>query len=371
MGMSPGCHLHLVKWESLTWKKKRHKAVKRRIFIFAALLLGMVFVILRFSEMQSIVTTLQQGDWRFVLLAACVELVWMVSVAAVYHTLYRSMGMEESIPKLLLLSTASSFVNVVAPSGVGMGGMAVMIAEARRRGYSQSGVIVAGVLYVLFDYASFLFILALGLLILVEQNDLETAELAASILLLVASAGLALIIYLGMCSTSQLGRILTWAAHQANRLLFPIIHRDIFAEESARVFADEMVDGLRMLRRKPKSLLLPTVLSMCSKVLLVAVLFLMFLSFKVQFSFTTLVAGFSIGYLYMIVSPTPSGIGVVEGALPLALGSLHIPLGAATVVALSYRGITFWVPLLVGMLAFRWLSRYKKDQAKDLSAFPS
>ncbi len=289
----------------------------------------------------------------------------MLSVAAVYHTIYRSMGMDESIPKLLLLSTASSFVNVVAPSGVGMGGMAVMISEARRRGYSQAGVIVSGFLYVLFDYTSFLFILAVGLLILVEQNDLETAELAASALLFVVAAGLAFMIYLGMCSASQLSRILVWAAQRASRLLFPVFHHEVISENRATAFAAEVADGLRMLRRNPRNLLLPTALSLCSKALLVVVLFLMFLSFKVPLSFGTLVAGFSIGYLFMIVSPTPSGIGVVEGTLPLALGSLHIPVGAATVVALSYRGITFWVPLLVGMLAFRWLSHRKKIRAGD------
>jgi uncharacterized protein (TIRG00374 family) len=333
----------------------------KRIFIAVALSLGVLFVLFRFSEIQAVVMTLKQGDWRFVLLAACVELAWMLSVAAVYHSIYRSMGMDESVPKLILLSTASSFVNVIAPSGVGMGGLAVMISEARKKGYSQAGVIVSSFLYVLFDYTSFLFILALGLYILVERNDLETAELAASVLLVAVSLGLALLIYLGMCSARQLGRILVWAAHQANHLLFPMFHRDIIAENRVTAFAAEVADGLRMLRRKPKSLLLPTALSLGSKVLLVVVLFLMFLSFKVPFSFGTLVAGFSIGYLYMIVSPTPSGIGVVEGALPLALGSLQIPAGAATVVALSYRGITFWLPLLVGMLALRWLSRRKKN----------
>jgi glycosyltransferase 2 family protein len=44
-----------------------------------------------------------------------------------------------------------------------------------------------------------------------------------------------------------------------------------------------------------------------------------FLSFKVQFSTGTIVAGFSMAYLFLIVSPTPSGIGIVEGLMPLAL----------------------------------------------------
>ena len=105
---------------------------------------------------------------------------------------------------------------------------------------------------------------------------------------------------------------------------------------------------------------MPAALALSSKALLISILFLMFLAFKVPFSVGTLIAGFSIGYLFLIVSPTPAGIGVVEGALTLALNSLNVSLGAAAVLTLAYRGITFWVPLLGGMLAFRWLSQTEK-----------
>ena len=81
------------------------------------------------------------------------------------------------------------------------------------------------------------------------------------------------------------------------------------------------------------------------------------MAFQVEFTAGTLIAGFSVGYLFWIVSPTPAGIGFVEGAMTLALGSLNVPLGAATVVALSYRGVIFWVPLPFGMVALRWLER--------------
>jgi uncharacterized protein (TIRG00374 family) len=103
--------------------------------------------------------------------------------------------------------------------------------------------------------------------------------------------------------------------------------------------------------------LIPAGLALSNKLLLVGILLLMFLSFNVTFSIGTLIAGFSIGYLFFVVSPTPSGIGFVEGALTLALVSLYVPVSKAAAVALAYRGITFWIPLLIGMLAFRFVSR--------------
>jgi uncharacterized membrane protein YbhN (UPF0104 family) len=73
----------------------------------------------------------------------------------------------------------------------------------------------------------------------------------------------------------------------------------------------------------------------------------------------TLIASFSIAYLFLIVSPTPAGLGFVEGVLPLALTSMYVDLGQATIVTLTYRTFTFWVPLLVGMFCFRSLGGSK------------
>ena len=86
-----------------------------------------------------------------------------------------------------------------------------------------------------------------------------------------------------------------------------------------------------------------------------AILAAAFLAFDVPFSAGTIVGGFSIGYLFLIVSPTPSGIGVVEGLMPLALSSLRVAWSQGVIVTLAYRAVTFWVPLGVGAVAFRRL----------------
>ena len=135
------------------------------------------------------------------------------------------------------------------------------------------------------------------------------------------------------------------------------IHRPYLSEAHAYSFAHDASLGLQKLREEPKKLVLPIILGLSNKGLLIVVLMITFLAFKVPFSLGTLIAGFSMGYLFFIVSPTPAGVGFVEGALTLALNSLNVPLGSATIVTLAFRGITFWVPLLFGMLSFRILSR--------------
>jgi uncharacterized protein (TIRG00374 family) len=85
------------------------------------------------------------------------------------------------------------------------------------------------------------------------------------------------------------------------------------------------------------------------------VLVFSFLSFEVPFSAGTIIAGFSIAYLFLIVSPTPSGIGIVEGLMPIGLSSLGVDWSQAVVITITYRTVTFWVPFGIGAWAFRSL----------------
>jgi uncharacterized protein (TIRG00374 family) len=338
----------------------------RKLIIAIALLLGVVFVIGKLAEVQEIAETLERGDWRFIILALGVEVIWLLNIAAQYRYIFLALGLVERIEKLVLLSAAANFVNVVAPSA-GMGGMAVFIAEARREGYSAARVTVAGMLFVLFDYVGFLFILALGLIVLLRRDSLGSEELVPSAILVVIASVLATVIFLGMRSASALGRVLAGMARFVNWILKPFLHREYLSEQRAHTFAQDVAGGLHELRYRLGDLFLPLALAVSSKALLIVVLLLLFLAFKVPFSIGTLIGGFSIGYLFLIVSPTPAGIGVVEGALTLALSSLRVPLGAAAVLALAYRGITFWIPMLFGLLAFRYLSRSDKIRVPALA----
>lgn len=326
----------------------------RKLIFAIALLLGIMFVIGQFAEVQAIVDTLKHGDWRFFFIALLVETLWVVNVAASYRAIFRATGLDEKFGKLILLATAANFFNIVTPSA-GVSGMAVFLAEAKQQGYSPGRVTVAGVLYVLFDYAGFLCILALGLFILLRRNNLNIAELTASAILLSLAVILIYLLYLGTRSANRLGRALAWMARWVNKILRPFIHHDYIPETRAFQFAYDAAEGLDQLRSRPNAMAKPLILAISSKTLLISILLLVFLAFKVPISLGTIIAGFSIGYLFLIVSPTPAGLGVVEGALTLSLSSMYVPLGAAAVIVLAYRGITFWVPLLFGFLAVRIL----------------
>ncbi len=68
------------------------------------------------------------------------------------------------------------------------------------------------------------------------------------------------------------------------------------------------------------------------------------------------------GILFWIVSPTPQGIGVVEGVMTLVFTSLGVPAAVSTTVTLAFRGLTFWLPLIVGFIILRWVRTFGVEE---------
>jgi uncharacterized protein (TIRG00374 family) len=330
----------------------------RKFIFLLVLFLGAAFVYLSFGELESIARTLQHGNIWFILLAVLIELAWFLVAGLIFQSIYHVLDMHDGVIRLALLSASAIFINIIAPS-IGMGGMAFFIAHAGRNGQSIGKVTVANMLFLFLDYLAFVVVLTLGLIVLFRRNDLDPTEIAASAVMFTIAAGLGFLLYLGARSADALGNALAWMARLVNQVVHPFIHRAYLSETRAHEFAHEMADDLKSLPEKYHSLLVPLLYSFGSKALLMGVLVCTFLAFQVPFSAGTIIGGFAIAYLFLIVTPTPAGVGIIEGVMPLALSSLRVPWSEAVVITLAYRGVTFWLPLGLGAFAFRILQKEK------------
>ena len=333
----------------------------RKLVFIIVLFLGATLIFLSFSELESIVETLQQATLRFIVLGIILQMIWYVVAGLNYKTLYKVLGLEESVGKLMLLHASANFVNTIAPTG-GAGGMAVFISAAAKDGHPVGKVTVASMLFLFVDYVAFLFVLTLGLIVLFRRNQMGPTEVGASSVMFIVATALGFMLYLGSQSGKALGNVLAAMARFINKVARPFIHREYLSEARAHEFAEEMARDLRSLPERPRSLIVPFLYSLVGKVILMLILMCVFLAFQIPFSAGTIIGGFAISYLFLIVSPTPSGIGIVEGIMPLALSSLRVPLSQGLIVTLAYRGITFWIPLGVGAIAFRLSEGRRKKE---------
>ena len=331
-----------------------------KFLFFLILFLGVVVIVFSFGELETILLTLQSAHLGFFLLALLIQIGWFISSGRMYQSIFRLLGVQEDVFTLSRIATAANFINVVAPTA-GAGGVALFASEAHRRGHPTGKVTVAAALFLLLDQVAFLVILALGLIILTRRNDLNVGEISASFFLLAIAVTYATVLYVGYRSAEKLGDLLAKFARGINWVVRRFRKENYLSEARAHEFAHEIADGFSGLTEKPSSLFRPVLWGIFDKGLLMLVLTCSFLAFEVPFSAGTIIAGFSMAYLFLIVSPTPSGIGIVEGLMPVALSSLNVNWSQSVVITLLYRAVTFWFPLGVGAWAFRTLHAERGD----------
>ena len=332
----------------------------RKALVWIALAMAVAFIAVSITELQNIAKALSKGNWLFLVLAFALQMAVLFNNAETYRSLFRLVGVKESWRHLFLLSTAFTFVNLIAPSG-GIGGVAVFMDSAKQRGQSPAKAMVVGILYAIYEYVTLLMVVFLGFVTLFRRNQfsgsMSGGEITAAILLLASTIGFGLLLYLGYKSSVRLGNVLARFAGWLNRLLFRFAKKEVWNPENARKLAMEVGEGVSTIEQSKGRLFRPFVFALANKVLLILLLTSIFVAFGVDFSLGTVVAGYGFCQLFFYVSPTPAGIGVVESLFPVILSLLRVPLASGLLITLLYRGITVWMSFGVGFWSFRKLQQ--------------
>jgi phosphatidylglycerol lysyltransferase len=184
-------------------------------------------------------------------------------------------------------------------------------------------------------------------------RDLRAYEITAAVFLLIVTVGLAALLGLGLWAPEILRGFLTWVQHSVNRLGSLVKRPDLLSEAWAENTFEEFTEAAVAIAAHPERLWDTLAVALVAHFIDLLSLAALFRAFHQPVSFGVLIAGYAMAVLFWIVSITPQGIGVVEGTMALVLTSLGVPAERATVIALSFRGLTFWLPLMIGFLLLR------------------
>jgi uncharacterized protein (TIRG00374 family) len=314
--------------------------------------LTIFFVIRNFDELVIIIRTLGRADLGWLLTAVGAQLLWIVTVAGNLQSTYHLTGMRETLRRMIVLTAAGNFINVIAPS-YGAGAMAVFIADGQQRDKPAGKITTASFLYLVYDYLGFMIVLSIGLILMKARGLLGTAIIGASIF--AATIGVSLIIaaIVGIFSSQHLDRLVVWFVRGINRLVKPFIKKQLIDLDNARGFGTDLASGLMEIRRSPGNLLQPIGWALGRKAMMMVILYLVSRAYASPFDLPTVFVSFTVSYLFTIASITPSGVGFVEGAMSLIQVSMGIDPATSVAIAVAYRGLTFWLILLYGSFAIR------------------
>jgi phosphatidylglycerol lysyltransferase len=306
-------------------------------------------VVSHFTEVKKLASTLAQGQWQWVLAAAALQVVYYLTFTATYQAAFYALGIKRKLLELVPAALGSLFINVVTPTA-STAGAALFVDDAARRGHSPARAATATLLQLVADFSSVLLVLAAGMTVLVFYHDLQTYEIIGAVILLLLTATLTGVLLLGIWRPSLVEGLLHWIQAVVNRIGGWFKHPNLLNADWAYTNAAELTAASQAVTEYPSRLVRLLLVMLTAYAVDIASLYVLFHAFGQSIGFGPLVAGFAMGILFWIVSPIPQGIGLVEGIMTLTYTSLGIPAETAAVVSIAFRGLTFWLPLVLGFV---------------------
>ena len=327
--------------------------MRRWIFPLAVVAL-LAVLIARRTELDELALTLARGRWPWVAAAAVLQGAYYLLYAALCRAAFGVVGMRSRFREVLVVLLGSMFANVVVPSG-GAAGAALFMDDAARRGESPARAAAGLLLAMTAILTALALVLAGSLVYLARRHELQGLEVWGAVALAAMDAGLILLLVLGLRFPRALHALLGGAASAqgavSRALRLPGGPRAGWAEG----ISGEFVAVAAALRAQPLGPARLLALALAMTGLDVASLGALFLAFRQAPWPGVVVAGYAFGILSWLLSPVPQGIGVVEGVMTLVYSSLGVRPEPATLIVLSFRGLTFWLPMFAGFLLLRRL----------------
>lgn len=324
--------------------------MKKPWILILLTLLFLWLVVSRFTELEQLKNTLAQGKWELVLLAILLQMGYFTVFAWSYQAAFHTVDIPSRTRDLIPVTLGSLFINVVIPAG-GAGGAALFTEDLGRRGKPATRAATGVLLQLIADYTAFTFLLIPGIVYLFAVHDLKNYEIAAALILLLIIAALSSILLMGILKPEWLIRLFAWAQRTAIWISGRLKRSHTLGDDWAYRNAQEFNQAAAAVKSHPVRLMYTIAIAFLAHLIDLATLYVLFLAFNQLVSPGALVAGYAVGILFLIVSITPMGIGVVEGMMALVFTSLGVPGTVAATVTLAYRGLTFWIPLALGFFA--------------------
>ncbi len=307
--------------------KEHHPHLKRRAILeLLGLLALVIFIISEWEFIDSSLFAIRNGDLFYLLLAFVLFWLLLPLTAISYRLLC-----QKKIPlfSTVLAHLAGSGPGRIIPGGLGPISIGVM--HLNKVGVpTQKAVVVSlsnNVTGILINIAVFMFVVFYR----PEINNSLFDSISSSTYIFFAFLVIGLVV---LCF---------WLYH------FRSIRNSVIKVEK------QFFKQFKFLKRHPKRIISLFLIAFIILIGNVLILQLSGDALRISISPADAVVALSIGVLIGGLLPTPGGLGGVEAGIAASLSLLGFGAQEATSVALLYRTVTYWQPLLPGVIAYLYL----------------
>lgn len=301
-----------------------------------AMLAAVVAVALHFSEAAQFARLLEQVEPAWLAGAFALQAATYVAQGEIWRSVVRAAGTRLPLGAAYALSLVKLLVDQALPSS-GVSGSVVVADALKRRGIAQdvamAGIVISSAAYLL----AYVIALGTGIVVLVAEDRASAPVVAVGVVFIVVASTVAAseIALSGRPAQRHAGRVGRWLG----RLLALLA--------SARP----------KLSHDPRLLGRATVLQLVIVALDSLTLWTLLQALGAAPALTAVFASFMISTLLRTISVVPGGLGTFEAVLVITLNDAGIAVPLALSATLLFRGLTFWLPMLPGVVLARSLRR--------------
>jgi len=304
----------------------------------AAILVGVIVIAARATEARQFLRLLEHAEPAWVLVALLLQAGTYLAEAEGWRIVGRLGGATIPVGVAYRLSLAKIFIDQALPSA-GISGTFVFARSLAERGVPRPVVMAAVVVDLVSYYAAYVLSLIAALVISLAAGETNAivVSIALGFILFGVALGVTALVLTGRSPTGPGTRLARW------RIVRSVLA--IFEQADPR------------LTRDPILLVKATLCQLGVFMLDAATLAVLLLAVAGPFSPHVAFASFMIASLFRTVGIVPGGLGTFEATAVLTLNALGIEIPVALSATLLFRGLSFWLPLVPGLVLSRHVLR--------------
>lgn len=304
------------------------------------------------GDYTTILYTLKTADYIYFTWAFVLAFGNLAIMSIIFRSNFSLFFPDITLGYLLKEVIIFSFLTISNPLGV-MGGMAFMVKNMVDQGKSYIKSIFAFFSSQLSISIAFLPILLITLIILRQDNQLNQYQIIASEILILMNGFISLTILFILVSPHFSIKVSGLLGSVSNKIFKYFFKKSLVNTDKLSQYIIEISDTSGRFDHSFKRFIKTLIASFIYHGIFIAVLYIIFLAYNSPISILSVIVIYAIIALFSAVSPTPQGVGIVEGLAQVGAISIGIQSEPALVSILTYRLLTIWIPALVGLLVFR------------------
>lgn len=312
-------------------------------------IIAVIVVLTKSSDIIDLLDTIQHGALIPLLLAVVFQAGRYALQSVSLASAFDAVGEEAEWNKMVPMVISGVFINTIAPTG-GTAGLVLVVDDARKRNISAGKATSAAMVNQMGNYSGFIIIMIVGFIILGLTGRLDPIAFICGMVLVVAVAFFAGILFICRKNTELLIALFTKVEKFIEKACIKIRLKvpAPWAEKMVLQFSEAST----AIAQNPLSLLSVLGYSALGSGLEMLCFICVGFAFGVE-AVNELIAAYVVTNIFTIVSPAPNGVGFAEAAATITLTSYGTPMGISTAVALVFRGFVFWIPFAIGALLLR------------------